>query len=254
MTEVGTNLGVPSAVMSKIPADAGQIEIMRSDQLAAAQTAVRGVGVLDVWLAPFVLLIFAIAIYLARGFRRETLRNIGWAFVLVGLAVLVLRRLGGNYVINDLVVPANRPVMHDVWDVTTSILRSIGGGVLFYGVFAILLATLAGPTRPAVAHPALDRADAQPSPGDRVGRCRPALPAAHPVGSDRRAVPARLDPRLRGDPRLRRVRVAAPVAARVPRRDARQLQREPALDVGQAAGWRVTRGRRHRRHGADAPG
>ncbi len=149
--EVGASLGVPTAVLSKIPANAGQIEIMRSDQLGAAQTGVRAVGALDVWLAPIVLLLFAIAIYLARGFRRETLRNIGWAFVLVGLAVLVLRRLGGNYVINDLVAPANRPVMHDVWEVVTSILRSIGRGVVFYGILAILLATLAGPTRPAVA-------------------------------------------------------------------------------------------------------
>jgi hypothetical protein len=151
ITEVGTSLGVPSAVLSKIPASAGQIELMRSDELKAAQTGVRAVGVHDVWLAPVVLLIFATAIYLARGFRRETLRNIGWAFVLVGLAVLVLRRLGGNYVINDLVLPANRPVMHDVWEVTTSILRSIGRGIVFYGIIAILLATLAGPTRPAVA-------------------------------------------------------------------------------------------------------
>lgn len=151
INEVGQNLGVPQAVMSKIPANTGVITIMRSDQLGAAQTAVQAVGVLDVWLAPFVILLFALAIYLARGFRRETLRNIGWAFVLVGITVLVLRRIGGNYVVNELVAAPNRPVMHDVWLTVTSILGSIGRGVVLYGIFAIAGAVLAGPTRAATA-------------------------------------------------------------------------------------------------------
>jgi hypothetical protein len=151
INEVGQNLGVPQAVMSKIPANTGVITIMRSDQLGAAQTAVQGIGILDVWLAPFVILLFALAIYLARGFRRETLRNIGWAFVLVGITVLVLRRIGGNYVVNELVAAPNRPVMHDVWLTVTSILGSIGRGVVLYGIFAIAGAVLAGPTRAATA-------------------------------------------------------------------------------------------------------
>jgi hypothetical protein len=151
ITEVGQNLGVPQAVMSKIPANTGVITIMESDQLGAAQTAVQGIGILDVWLAPFVILLFALAIYLARGFRRETLRNIGWAFVLVGITVLVIRRIGGNYVVNELVAAPNRPVMHDVWLTMTSILGSIGRGVVLYGIFAIAGAVLAGPTRAATA-------------------------------------------------------------------------------------------------------
>ena len=151
INEVGQSLGVPQAVMSKIPANTGVITIMESDQLGAAQTAVQGIGILDVWLAPFVILLFALAIYLARGFRRETLRNIGWAFVLVGITVLVLRRIGGNYVVNELVAAPNRPVMHDVWLTVTSILGSIGRGVVLYGIFAIAGAVLAGPTRAATA-------------------------------------------------------------------------------------------------------
>ena len=41
--------------------------------------------------------------------------------------------------------------MHDVWDDGSSILRSIGRGVVFYGIVTVLGASLAGPTRPAVA-------------------------------------------------------------------------------------------------------
>jgi hypothetical protein len=41
--------------------------------------------------------------------------------------------------------------MHDVWLTVTSILGSIGRGVVLYGIFAIVGAVLAGPTRAATA-------------------------------------------------------------------------------------------------------
>ena len=58
---------------------------MRSDQLAAAQTGVQAVRILSAALLVLVLALYALAIYLARGARRQTIRNIGFAFVLVGL-------------------------------------------------------------------------------------------------------------------------------------------------------------------------
>jgi hypothetical protein len=147
--QVGTELGVPAAALAKLPQNVGQIEVMRSSQLSAAQTGARGIAVLDVWLAPLVLVLFGLAIYLARGFRRETLRNISWAFVLVGLAVLVFRRVGGNSVIDALVAAPNRDAMDGVWLSATDILGSIGRATVFYGLFGVLAATLAGPTAPA---------------------------------------------------------------------------------------------------------
>ena len=182
---------------------------MESDQLGAAQTAVRGVGVLDVWLAPFVILLFALAIYLARGFRRETLRNIGWAFVLVGITVLVLRRIGGNYVINELVAAPNRPVMHDVWLTVTSILGSIGRGVVLYGIFAIAGAVLAGPTRAATAVRRWMAPTLNQRPGMAWAIAGVPLPAPGAVGADERAAPARVDRHPGRDGRVRRVRAAA---------------------------------------------
>jgi hypothetical protein len=145
--EVGRELGVPAAALAKLPADAGQFTVMRSNELSLAQTGVQAIRVFDVWLAPLVLLLFGLAIYLARGFRREALRNIGWAFVLVGLVVLVFRRLGGNSVVDALVAAPNRDVMYEIWLTASSILGTIGRSVVFYGVFGVLAATLAGPTR-----------------------------------------------------------------------------------------------------------
>jgi hypothetical protein len=145
--QVGRELGVPSAALDKLPPDAGQFTVMRSDELSLAQTGVQVIRVFDVWLAPLVLLLFGLAIYLARGFRREALRNVGWAFVLVGLVVLVFRRLGGNSVVDALVAAPNRDVMYEVWLTASSILGTIGRSIVFYGVFGVLAASLAGPTR-----------------------------------------------------------------------------------------------------------
>ena len=99
---LGKELGLSAATLDRIPPDAGELEIMRSDQLDAAQAGVKAVRVLSTWLLVLVLALYALAIFLARGARRETLRNVGCAFVLVGLAVLVVRRLAGNYAIDAL--------------------------------------------------------------------------------------------------------------------------------------------------------
>ena len=92
---------------------------------------------------------YAVAIYLARGRRRETLRNIGWAFVLVGVIVLFVRRVVGNYALDSLVNDTYRPPAHAVWLIGSSILGEIGAATILYGIVAIAGAVLAGPTRAA---------------------------------------------------------------------------------------------------------
>src|SRR3954469_22738112 len=87
------------------PRGTGVITVMRSDQLSGAQTAVQGVRVLSTGLLILVLALFALAIYLARGERRQTLRNVGFAFVLVGLTVLVVRRVAGTVAVDALTSP-----------------------------------------------------------------------------------------------------------------------------------------------------
>src|SRR3954462_837085 len=102
VTDLGTQLGLPQSVLDRIPPDAGVITVMRSDQLATAQAGVQSLRVLSTLLLVIVLGLFALAIYLAGGERRLTLRNVGWAFVIVGLVTLVVRRLTGRYAIDAL--------------------------------------------------------------------------------------------------------------------------------------------------------
>ena len=84
VTQLGGDLGLPDAALAKINSNAGRITLMRSSELGLAQKGVQAIRILSVWLLVLVLALFAWAVYLARGHRRETLRTIGWAFVFVG--------------------------------------------------------------------------------------------------------------------------------------------------------------------------
>ena len=151
VTQVGTQLGVSSATLSKIPPDAGQITILQSDQLDAAQTAVKSVRVLSVLLFLLVAGLYALAVYLARGERRQTLRNVGWALVLVGLVALVARRLTGSYAIEQLTTPESESAGKRTWLIGSSMLAQLGWAAILYGVIIVAGTVFAGPTRHATA-------------------------------------------------------------------------------------------------------
>jgi hypothetical protein len=146
IVDVGTELGLSADALAKLPAKAGNMTLMSSDQLAAAQTGVRALRVLSVWLLVLVLFLYGLAIYLARGARRVTLRNTGVSLVLVGLVVLIVRRLLGNYVVDALASPGYNTATHHLWLIGTSILGQIGAATILYGAIAALGAVFAGPT------------------------------------------------------------------------------------------------------------
>lgn len=149
--ELGASLGLPAAALAKLPANTGVITVMRSDQLSAAQQGVQAIRVLSVWLLVLVLALWALAIYLAHGIRRETLRNAGWGLVTVGLLVLLVRKYVGNYVVDGLTAQTYRVPVRHVWLIGTQILGQIGWASILYGLVAVVGAVIAGPTRAATA-------------------------------------------------------------------------------------------------------
>jgi hypothetical protein len=151
LTRLGSELGLSAAALDRIPADAGVITIMRSSQLAAAQTGVRALRVLSAALLVLVLALYAVAVYLARGERRSTLRNVGWALALVGLVVLVVRRLGGNYAVDALTTPSSRDAGQSAWLIGSTLAAQIAWALILYGAVILVGTVLAGPTSPATA-------------------------------------------------------------------------------------------------------
>ncbi len=149
LNRLAKELGLPGKVVSKIPPDAGTITLLRSNQLKAAQDAVQVERALSRWLLVLVLALYALAAYLARGQRRVRIRTIGWCLTAVGLAVLITRKLVGNYVVNAITSPEYRGTGHRVWLIGTSVLGNIGWASVFYGVALVLAMALAGETAPA---------------------------------------------------------------------------------------------------------
>jgi hypothetical protein len=149
--EPGTDLGLSKSVLDRIPPQAGVITVMRSDQLKEAQAGVQALRVLSTALLVLVLGLYALAVYLARGERRVTLRNVGWALMLVGLVTLVVRRLTGRYAVDALTSPTSHDAGQSAWLIGSSMLAQIGWAAIIYGGVAVLGAILAGPTAPATA-------------------------------------------------------------------------------------------------------
>jgi hypothetical protein len=146
VTEIGTELGVSSSKLAEIPPDTGTITIMQSDQLAAAQATVKTTRVLSVVLLVLVLALYALAIYLAHGERRETLRNIGFAIVLIGLIVLVVRRVASNEVVDTLTSPQGEDAGRQAWLIASELLSQLGWAEVLYGAIVVAGAIFAGPT------------------------------------------------------------------------------------------------------------
>jgi hypothetical protein len=150
LDKVSGRLGI-SPPTSSSPT-AGQIVILKSDQLKAAQDAFKVLKALSSLLVIVVLALYAIAIWLARGSRVFVLGVSGATWIFSGLIVLIARRLIGNYVVNSLVkVDANKEPVHHIWLIVTAILGDIGIVLIVYGVLAMIAAWLGGHSRPAVA-------------------------------------------------------------------------------------------------------
>ena len=104
LVTVGNELGIGERLEQRLPEDAGQITILKSDQLDAAQTTLKVIKVLS-WLVVFLAIAaFAGAIWLARD-RRGMLTWVGVVLLLVGILLrrdpprgreLPRRRAGGG--------------------------------------------------------------------------------------------------------------------------------------------------------------
>lgn len=144
--QLGQQAGVENAG-SKLPANAAQIKILDNSDLVAAQKVIHLLETLAWVLTLLALALYGLAIYLAVGWRRIALRNVGIAFILVGIVVLVLRSIAGHALVNHLAgTEAVKPAVSATWNIGTSLLKDGGGAVLFYGIVILLGAWIAGPS------------------------------------------------------------------------------------------------------------
>jgi hypothetical protein len=152
MEQLTQRLGFGQRIVAQLPPNAGQITIMKGNQLHTARRAVKVVRVTSYFLAFLVLALFALAVYIARMRRRAVLLGAGISVLLVGLLLLVVRRFAGTYLVDALTNNADeKKPISAAWAIGTQLLRNVGVNLVIYGTVVVIAAWIAGPSRPAVA-------------------------------------------------------------------------------------------------------
>jgi hypothetical protein len=145
VVRLGERVAVLGTVAEEFGPDEGRVEIMEAKNLETAQDLTQILKVLGSWLWVFPVLLWAIALLIARGRRLSILRWIGVSAILAGLLVLVVRRLGGSYVVENLVASETvRPAVQNAWDILTAQLRDGGLTLVGLGLIVLLAGWLGG--------------------------------------------------------------------------------------------------------------
>lgn len=150
VTNLASQVGIGAKLAEKLPPDAGQITILRSDQLKTAQNVVVAVKGLALLLSLLTFLAFGLAIYLSREGRWVTVLFCGIGLVAAGFAVIVAREVAGGIVVGQLVEEDSvKPAAEAAWSIGTSLMTSIATTVIVVGVLFGVAGWLASPTESA---------------------------------------------------------------------------------------------------------
>jgi Short C-terminal domain len=147
LTNLADQVGIGADLAAKLPPDAGQIEILRSDELKTAQNIAIAIKGLALVLSILTFAAFGAAIYLSRGGRWVTVLFSGIGLIAAAFAVIVAREIAGGVVVDQLVVAESaKPAGEATWSIATSLMVSIATTVIVVGVLFALAGWLASPT------------------------------------------------------------------------------------------------------------
>jgi hypothetical protein len=147
LTNLAEQVGIGESLADKLPPEAGQIEILESEELKTAQNIAIAVKGLALVLSLLTFVAFAAAIYLSRDGRWVTVLLSGIGLVAAGFAVVVARHIAGGIVVDQLVKTESvQPAGEAAWSIGTSLMTSIATTVIVVGALFLLAGWLASPT------------------------------------------------------------------------------------------------------------
>jgi Short C-terminal domain len=147
ITNLADQVGIGAKLAEKLPPDAGQIEILRSDQLKTAQNIAVAIKGLALVLTLLTFLVFGLAIYLSRESRWVTVLFAGIGLIAAGFAVIVFRHIAGGIVVDQLVKTESvKPAAEATWEIGTSLMTSIATSVIVVGALLAAAGWLASPS------------------------------------------------------------------------------------------------------------
>jgi hypothetical protein len=148
LQQLAQTIGLPGTTVSKLDA---QIVVIKDSQLAKVKKAANALRVGAFFFLAAAVVLWALAILVGRGRRRETVRTISIGLLIVGLVLVIVRRVIGTALVDAIVKDqAIRPAGKAAWLIATEALQDVTVIVIILGVLGILWAWLCGPTRWAV--------------------------------------------------------------------------------------------------------
>ncbi len=150
LTNLAQQVGIGTQLAEKLPPDAGQVTILRSNALRTAQDITIGVKGLALVLSLLTFLTFGLAIYISRDGRWVTVLFCGIGLIAAGFAVIVAREVAGGIVVGQLVTKESaKPAAEATWSIATSLMTSIATTVIIVGLLFGVAGWLASPAAPA---------------------------------------------------------------------------------------------------------
>jgi hypothetical protein len=147
LTNLAGQVGLGQDLAEEIPPDAAKVTILKSEQLKTAQDIVVAIKGLALLLSILTFLVFGLAIYLTQGGRWVTVMFSGVGLIIAGLLVVVLRKVAGGIVVDQLVKQESvKPAAEAAWSIGTSLMVSIATSVIVVGVLFAAAGWVASPT------------------------------------------------------------------------------------------------------------
>jgi hypothetical protein len=149
--QVAEGTGLPPDAVDRLPPEVSSLQIASGEDLQTAQDALDLFETLVWVLLGLAVVAFAVAVAVSRD-RRRTLVSVGGCLMFAGLAVLAVRRLAGEAVVEALAdAPNAMGAADDAWDIATSLLVDAAQGSFLAGLFIVTGAWLASAGRRATA-------------------------------------------------------------------------------------------------------
>jgi hypothetical protein len=147
LTNLAEQVGIGEDLAEKLPPDAGQIEILKSEELKTAQNIAIAVKGLALLLSILTFAAFGAAIYLSRDGRWVTVLLAGAGLIAAGFAAVVARHIAGGIVVDQLVKTESvKPAGEAAWSIGTSLMVSIATTAIVVGLLFAAAGWLASPT------------------------------------------------------------------------------------------------------------
>lgn len=145
VVQLGDRFGFLGDLEQQLPPDAAQITILKADNLETAQNVTQGLKVVANWIWIPAILCWAVALWLVPGRRRREVRAIGIGLIIGGIALLVIRRVAGSYLVDNLTQSDSvRPAVSAFWRILSDGLAEGAWVVVVVGVIATLGAWITG--------------------------------------------------------------------------------------------------------------